>query len=129
MQVSEPTVVMTFSVNTGPFAGQEGQYVTSRQLWARLAKEDQVDMALRVEETDKTDAFRVCGRGELHLSILVETMRREGYEFMVSKPEVIIHEGTEGRQEPMERLAIDVPEESVGSIMENLSRRKGSSSI
>jgi len=125
MQVSEPTVVMTFSVNTGPFAGQEGQYVTSRQLWARLSKEDQIDMALRVEETDRTDAFRVCGRGELHLSILVETMRREGYEFMVSKPEVIVHEGDDGRQEPMERLVIDVPEESVGSIMENLSRRKG----
>jgi GTP-binding protein len=125
MQVSEPTVVMTFSVNNGPFAGQEGQYVTSRQVFARLAKEDQVDMALRVEETERTDAFRVCGRGELHLSILVETMRREGYEFMVSKPEVIVHQGPDGRQEPMERLVIDVPEASVGAVMENLSRRKG----
>jgi GTP-binding protein len=125
IRVSEPTVVMTFLVNNGPFAGEEGQYVTSRQLWARLVKEDHIDVALRVEETDRTDAFRVCGRGELHLSILVETMRREGYEFMVSKPEVILREGPDGREEPMERLVIDVPEDSVGSVMENLSRRKG----
>ncbi len=124
IKVSEPTVMMTFLVNNGPFAGQDGDYVTSRHIWNRLSKEAQVDMALRVEESGRADAFKVCGRGELHLSILVETMRREGYEFMVSKPDVIIRETEQGKEEPIERLHIDAPEDFIGTLMDKLNRRK-----
>lgn len=124
IRVSAPTVAMDFHVNTGPLAGRDGKYVTSRQIGERLRRETQSDAALRVEDTGRTDAFRVCGRGELHLSILVETMRREGYEFMVSKPDVITRTGPQGKEEPMERLTLDIPEASVGSVMENLSQRR-----
>lgn len=122
--VSEPTVAMTFMVNTSPFAGKEGSLVTSRQIWGRLEREIQSDVALRVKQTERADSFEVCGRGELHLSILVETMRREGYEFMVSKPTVIEHYDEEGRKEPIERLHIDTPTEYTGTIMDKLNRRK-----
>ena len=104
---------MTFSVNSGPLAGREGNMVTSRQIAARLEREAKADVALRIESTDSTDSFRVCGRGELHLSILVETMRREGYEFMVSKPDIILRIDDEGKKEPVELLVIDSPEELV----------------
>lgn len=123
-KVSEPTVIMTFHVNNGPYAGQEGTYVTSRHIWNRLFREAQADVALHVEQADRADSFKVSGRGELHLSILVEKMRREGYEFMVSKPEVIVHEGPDGKEEPIERLYIDVPEEYFGTVMDKLTRRK-----
>jgi GTP-binding protein len=124
IEVSEPTVAMTFLVNNSPFAGQDGTFVTSRQVWARLEKEGQTDVALRVDQGERADSFRVCGRGELHLSILVETMRREGYEFMVSRPEVILHKSDKGIQEPIERLYLDVPDEYIGSVMEELNKRK-----
>jgi len=124
IEVSEPTVAMTFLVNSSPFAGQDGSLVTSRQIWARLEKEAQTDVALKIEQGERADSFRVCGRGELHLSILVETMRREGYEFMVSRPEVILHKTKEGTKEPIERLYIDLPDEYIGSVMENLNKRK-----
>jgi GTP-binding protein len=124
IRVSAPTVAMDFHVNTGPLAGRDGKYVTSRQIGERLRREAQSDVALRLEDTGRTDTFRVCGRGELHLSILVETMRREGYEFMVSKPDVITRMGPQGKEEPIERLTLDIPEASVGPIMENLSQRR-----
>ena len=126
VKISEPTVEMTFSVNDSPFAGREGKFVTSRQLRERLFKELLKDVSLRVEETKNTDAFRVAGRGEMHLSILIENMRREGYELSVSTPRVLLKEGEDGRKlEPIERLVIDVPEESVGSVMEKMGSRKG----
>jgi GTP-binding protein len=125
VKISEPTLAMTFSVNDSPFAGQEGKFVTSRNLRDRLFKELQTDVSLRVEETDSTDSFKVSGRGELHLSILIETMRREGYEFQVSKPEVLYKDVDGKRYEPMEKATIDVPEEFVGAVMEKLGRRKG----
>lgn len=126
VKISEPTVVMTFSVNDSPLSGTEGKYMTSRHLSDRLFRETETDVSLRVETTERADAFRVFGRGELHLSILIETMRRQGYEFAVSKPDVILREDDEGRTtEPLEDLVIDVPEEHVGSVMEKLSRRKG----
>ncbi|NLM13001.1 MAG: translational GTPase TypA [Epulopiscium sp.] len=125
VKISEPTLAMTFSVNDSPFAGQEGKFVTSRNLRDRLFKELQTDVSLRVEETDSTDAFKVSGRGELHLSILIETMRREGYEFQVSKPEVLYKEVEGKRYEPMEKATIDVPEEFVGAVIEKLGSRKG----
>jgi GTP-binding protein len=125
ISVSEPTVAMTFMVNTSPFAGTEGTFVTSRQLWSRLEREIQSDVALRVRKTDRADSFEVSGRGELHLSILVETMRREGYEFMVSKPNVIVRVDEEGKKEPIERLVVDTPTEYTGTIMDKLNRRKG----
>ena len=126
VKISEPTVEMTFSVNDSPFAGREGKFVTSRQLRERLFKELLKDVSLRVEETENTDAFRVAGRGEMHLSILIENMRREGYELSVSTPRVLLKEGEDGRKlEPIERLVIDVPEESVGSVMEKMGSRKG----
>ncbi len=126
VKISEPTVEMTFAVNDSPFAGKEGKFVTSRQLRDRLFKELLRDVSLRVTETETTDAFRVAGRGEMHLSILIENMRREGYELSVSTPRVLFREGENGQKlEPIERLVIDVPEESVGSVMEKMGSRKG----
>ncbi|MBQ9139214.1 MAG: translational GTPase TypA [Ruminococcus sp.] len=126
VKISEPTVEMTFAVNDSPFAGREGKFVTSRQLRERLFKELLKDVSLRVEETENTDAFRVAGRGEMHLSILIENMRREGYELSVSTPRVLLKEGEDGRKlEPIERLVVDVPEDSVGSVMEKMGSRKG----
>ena len=126
VKISEPTVEMTFSVNDSPFAGREGKFVTSRQLRERLFKELLRDVSLRVEETESTDSFRVAGRGEMHLSILIENMRREGYELAVSTPRVLFKEGEDGRKlEPIERLVVDVPEECVGSVMEKMGGRKG----
>ncbi len=126
VKISEPTVEMTFSVNDSPFAGKEGKFVTSRQLRERLFKELLKDVSLRVSETENTDSFRVAGRGEMHLSILIENMRREGYELSVSTPRVLYKEGEDGRKlEPIERLVIDVPDECVGSVMEKVCSRKG----
>ena len=125
VKISEPTVTMTFQVNDSPFAGREGQYVTSRHLRARLMRELQTDVSLRVNDTDSTDAFEVCGRGELHLSILIETMRREGYEFQVSPPRVLYQEIDGVKCEPMERLVVDVPADCVGPVMEKIGSRKG----
>ncbi|MBR4626534.1 MAG: translational GTPase TypA [Ruminococcus sp.] len=127
VKISEPTVEMTFAVNDSPFAGREGKFVTSRQLRERLFRELLKDVSLRVEETDSTDAFRVAGRGEMHLSILIENMRREGYELSVSTPRVLFkRDETTGQQlEPIERLVIDVPEDCVGSVMEKMGTRKG----
>ena len=125
VKISEPTVEMTFSINDSPFAGREGKFVTSRQLRERLFKELLKDVSLRVLETENTDSFRVCGRGEMHLSILIENMRREGYELSVSTPRVLFKEIDGEKSEPMERLVIDVPEESVGTVMEKMGTRKG----
>jgi GTP-binding protein len=125
IKVDEPTLQMTFSVNDSPFAGQEGTYVTSRQLRDRLLRELETNVALRVEETDSADKFLVSGRGELHLGILIETMRREGYEFQVSQPQVIYREVSGQPCEPFEYLVLDVPEEAVGACIERLGQRKG----
>lgn len=124
VKISEPTVEMTFSVNDSPFAGREGKFVTSRQLRDRLFKEILRDVSLRVSETENTDSFRVAGRGEMHLSILIENMRREGYELSVSTPRVLYKEIDGVQCEPVERVVIDVPEESVGAVMEKLGTRK-----
>ena len=124
VNIDEPTISMTFSVNDSPFAGQEGKFVTSRHLRDRLFKEVETNVSMRVEETDTTEAFVVKGRGELHLSILIETMRREGYEFQVSKPKVIMKEIDGVLCEPVEELVVDVPEDFVGPVMEKLGRRK-----
>lgn len=124
--ISEPTIAMNFSVNDSPFAGQEGKFITSRQLRDRLMKELNTNISLRVEETDSADSFKVSGRGELHLSILMETMRREGYEMQVSKPEVLYKKDEAGKLlEPMEKAVIDVPEEFMGPVMEKMGLRKG----
>ena len=125
-KISEPTIAMQFIVNDSPLAGQEGKFVTSRHLRDRLLKELNTDVSLKVEETDNTDCFKVSGRGELHLSVLIENMRREGYEFAVSKAEVIYKEDSKGRKtEPMEIAYIDVPEEFTGVVIEKLGQRKG----
>lgn len=125
IKVDEPTLQMTFSVNDSPFAGQEGNFVTSRQVRDRLMRELETNVALRVEETDSPDKFLVSGRGELHLGILIETMRREGYEFQVSQPQVIYREVSGQPCEPYECLVLDVPEEGVGSCIERLGQRRG----
>ncbi len=124
IKIDEPTLQMNFSINTSPFAGQEGKFVTSRQLRKRLYYELEKNVSLRVEDTDSTDVFRVSGRGELHLGILIETMRREGYEFAVSKPEVILKKEDGHTLEPYENLIVDVPQEYAGSVIEKLSSRK-----
>ncbi|GAA4344792.1 translational GTPase TypA [Kangiella taiwanensis] len=124
LSVDEPTVTMTFQVNTSPFAGKEGKFVTSRNILERLQQELVHNVALRVEETDDPDKFRVSGRGELHLGILIENMRREGYELAVSRPEVIIHEVDGQLEEPYESVTIDVQEEHQGSVMERMGERK-----
>ena len=125
-KISEPTIAMHFVVNDSPLAGQEGKYVTSRHLRDRLFRELNTDVSLRVEETDTTEAFKVSGRGELHLSVLIENMRREGYEFAVSKAEVLYRTDEKGKKlEPMELCYIDVPDEFSGSVIEKLSQRKG----
>lgn len=125
LQVDEPTISMTFQVNDSPLAGQEGKFVTSRKIRERLSTELLHNVALRVEDTADPDKFRVSGRGELHLSILIETMRREGYELAICKPEVIIREVEGERQEPYENLTVDVEEKDQGSIMEKLGERRG----
>ncbi|MEM6867392.1 MAG: translational GTPase TypA [Cyanobacteria bacterium P01_F01_bin.3] len=125
IKVDEPTLQMTFAVNDSPFAGQEGDFVTSRQLRDRLMRELETNVALRVEPTDSPDRFAVSGRGELHLGILIETMRREGYEFQVSQPQVIFREVDSKPCEPFEQLVLDVPEDAVGGCMERLGTRKG----
>ena len=124
IKVDEPTLQMTFMVNDSPFAGKEGKFVTSRQVRDRLMRELQTNVALRVEETDSPDRFAVAGRGELHLGILIETMRREGYEFQVSQPQVIYRELAGKKCEPFELLALDLPDEAVGSVIEKLGTRK-----
>ncbi len=125
-KISEPTIAMQFNVNDSPFAGLEGKYVTSRHLRDRLFRELNTDVSLRVEESDSTDSFKVSGRGELHLSVLIENMRREGYEFAVSKAEVLYRKDEKGRLlEPVEAAYIDVPDEFTGTIIEKLSQRKG----
>ena len=125
VHIDEPTISMLFVVNDSPFAGREGKYVTSRNLRERLFREVMTNVSMRVNETGSTDAFEVCGRGELHLSILIETMRRQGYEFAVTRPKVIYKEGENGEKlEPMEMLTVDVPQEFVGAVMEKLGTRK-----
>ncbi len=125
VKISAPTIEMTFSVNDSPFAGKEGKFVTSRQLRERLFRETMKDVSLRVTETDSTDAFNVAGRGEMSLSILIETMRREGYEFQVSPPRVLFQEIDGKKCEPVERLVVDVPSDSVGAVIEKIGSRKG----
>ncbi len=123
--IDEPTVQMTFGVNTSPFSGREGKYVTSRMIRDRLYRELETNVSLRVTETDSPDTFLVAGRGELHLGILIEQMRREGYELQVSQPQVILHEKNGVKQEPFEFLVVDVPAEYQGSVIEEIGRRKG----
>ncbi|MDD3437544.1 MAG: translational GTPase TypA, partial [Candidatus Gastranaerophilales bacterium] len=124
IHIDEPTLQMNFSVNDSPFAGTEGKFVTSRQLRKRLYLELEKNVSLRVEDTESTDVFKVSGRGELHLGILIETMRRESYEFQVSKPEVIFKTINSKQHEPYENLIVDVPEEYAGSCIDKLSQRK-----
>ena len=124
VDIDEPTVSMTFSVNNGPLAGREGEFVTSRHIRDRLFKELERNVSLRVRETDSADSFEVCGRGELHLSVLIETMRRESFELLVSRPKVIMKEINGVKCEPMELLVVNVPDESIGTVIEKLGRRK-----
>ena len=125
-KISEPTIAMTFNVNDSPLAGKDGKYVTSRHIRDRLYRELNTDVSLRVEDTDTTESFKVSGRGELHLSVLIETMRREGYEFSVSKAEVIYHYDEKGKRlEPIEECIIDVPEEFAGNVIQKLGERRG----
>ena len=124
VDIDEPTVSMTFSVNNGPFAGKEGQFVTSRHIRDRLMKELERNVSLRVKETSSADSFEVCGRGELHLSVLIENMRREGFELLVSRPKVIFKEIDGVKCEPMERLVVNVPDDCIGNVIEKLGRRK-----
>ena len=122
-KISEPTISMNFMVNDSPLAGQEGKYITSRHLRDRLYRELNTDVSLRVEDTDTTECFKVSGRGELHLSVLIENMRREGYEFAVSKPEVLYHFDERGKKmEPMEIAYVDVPEEFSGTVIQKIKR-------
>ena len=125
IRVDEPTLSATFGVNTSPLAGQEGEYLTSRHIRDRLFKEAQTNVALRVEETDSADVYKVSGRGELHLSILIETMRREGFELTIGKPEVVYKIKNGEKYEPMELLTVEVPAEYMGTVMESMGRRKG----
>src|SRR5213079_605991 len=125
IQIDEPTIAMTFTINTSPFCGREGTYVTSRNLRDRLDKELLTNVSIRVEQTDSTDSFTVMGRGELQLSIFIEMMRREGYELMVGKPEIVTKRVDGKLMEPVEHLTIDVPEAFVGVVMEQLGTRKG----
>jgi GTP-binding protein len=125
VEITQPTIEMTFSVNDSPFAGREGKYVTARHLRERLYRELLRDVSLRVTDTDSTEAFRVAGRGEMHLSILIETMRREGYEFQVSTPRVLYREVDGVLQEPMEQLVADLPEAAAGAVIEKLGARRG----
>src|SRR5213079_3734008 len=123
--IDEPTIAMQFTINTSPFAGREGSYVTSRNLRERLEKELLTNVSLRVEDTGSTDSFKVMGRGELQLSILLEMMRRESYELMVGKPEIVTRRVDGKLMEPVEHLTVDIPEEFVGVVMEQLGTRKG----
>ena len=125
VDIDEPTVSMTFSVNNGPFAGKEGQFVTSRHIRERLFKELERNVSLRIKETESADSFEVCGRGELHISILIETMRREGFELLVSRPKVIYKEIDGVKCEPVERLVVNVPDDCIGTVIEKIGNRKG----
>ena len=125
VKIGEPTMEMTFSVNNGPFAGTEGKYVTTRHIRDYLFKEAMKDMSLRVSETDSADSYNVAGRGEMHLSILMENMRRDGFEFLVSTPRIIYREIDGVRCEPIDRLVVDVPKDSVSVVMEKMGYRKG----
>src|SRR5699024_7426496 len=126
LRIDEPTLQMTFLVNNSPFAGKEGTYLTSRRIEERLLTQLETDVSLKVEQTASPDAWVVSGRGELHLSILIENMRREGYELQLSKPQVILKEVDGVPCEPVERVQVDVPEEYTGAIMESIGERKGS---
>ena len=128
VKISEPTVEMTFSVNDSPFAGKEGKWVTTRHLRERLFRELLKDVSLRVEETESADSYRVCGRGEMHLSILIENMRREGYEFQVSTPRVLYKDINGVKCEPMEILTVDVPDAYSGAVFQSMGRAQGRTS-